>query len=116
MKVNQKVKYGVACLYELSKNPTEFLESDGIAHRQNIPPAYAHKILQSMAHVGLVQGVKGLGYRISKPLSDITVLHVIDALSKEEVVTETPDFGALIEARINNALRSMTLNELQLTK
>ncbi len=111
MKINQKVRYGVACLYELSKNPHEYKHTDEIAAKQSIPTAYAHKVLQSMAHSGLIQSMKGFGYKLQKPLSEITALQVIDALSKEETPNNSV-IGSLLDARINKALGSFTIHEL----
>jgi Rrf2 family protein len=113
MRINQKVKYGVACLFELSKAPTEFRDADEISRKQTIPPAYAHKVLQSLAHAGLVLALKGVGYRLTRPLSLITALQVMEALTVEVDPNATnPDMGVLLEKRVNEALGSFTLAEL----
>ena len=113
MKLNLKVQYGVACLFELSKHPGEYMDAQEIASKQNIPPAYAHKILQSLSHVGLVYAVKGIGYRLSRPLANITALELVEALSVEPDPTATnPEIGAVLERRINKMLGSFTLGEL----
>lgn len=113
MKLNQKVKYGVACLFELAKKATEYLDADELARRQNIPPAYVHKVLQTMSHANLVYAMKGVGYRISRPLSEITALEVIEALTAEmDPNASNPDMGILLEKRVNKALESFTLAEL----
>jgi Rrf2 family protein len=113
MKINQKVKYGVACMFELSKTPTEFRDAQEISTRQAIPFAYAQKILQSLAHVGLVLALKGVGYRLIRPLSSITALELMEALSADVDVNATnPDMGILLEKRVNEALGSFTLAEL----
>src|SRR4051812_33885917 len=105
MRINQKVKYGVACLFELSKAPTEFQDAENIASKQNIPPAYAQKVLQSLAHAGLIFSAKGLGYRLARPLSNITALEVMEALTVDTDVNHTnPDMGVLLEKRVNQAL------------
>lgn len=112
MKLNHRVQYGIACLIELARRLGEFIDAEMIASRQSIPPAYAHKVLQSLAHAGLVFSQKGLGYRLARPLSEITALEVIEALT---VSAETPasGMGGMIERRINNVLESCTLAELQ---
>ena len=113
MKLNQKVRYGVGCLFELSKNPHEFMDADEIARRQTIPPAYAQKVLQTLAHEGFVFAMKGVGYRLSKSLADITAIELIDALSREmDPNASNPDMGILFEKRINQMLGTMTLSEL----
>lgn len=113
MKMNQKVRYAVGCLFELSKSPFEFLDTEFIASRQNIPTAYAHKVLQAMAHAGFVYSQKGLGYKLAKPLSDITALEVIETMTVDADMTATnPDMGILFEQRINKILSEVTLSQL----
>lgn len=113
MRINQKVKYGVACLFELSKYALEFLDAERIAFNQNIPCAYAHKVLQAMAHAGLVYAVKGVGYRLARPLANITALEVMEALTVDiDPNASNPDMGLQLEKRVNQALGSFTLDEL----
>jgi len=113
MKLNQKVRYGVGCLYELSKTPMEYSDAELVAKRQGIPLAYAHKILQSMSHAGLVFSQKGLGYRLARPLSSITAIEVIDLLTADvDPNASNPDIGVQLEKRIEKELGSFTLDEL----
>ena len=113
MKLNHKVRYGIACLLELSKSLGEFIDAEFIAARQAIPPAYAHKVLQALAHAQIVMSQKGLGYRLARPLANITALEVIEALTISagtDTVIAGP--GDAIERRIQFTLGSMTLGEL----
>ena len=111
MRINQKVRYGVACLYELSKNPEGFTDANLIAHRQEIPPAYAQKVLQLMAQARLVQGVKGAGYKLALPLENITVLKVMEVLSAESALEEAPrESSVVIEQKIKQALGAISLS------
>lgn len=113
MKLNHKVRYGIASLMELSKSPGDFLDAEAIAERQCIPPAYAQKVLQSMGHARLVTAQKGLGYRLTRPLSEITALEVVEALTAP-APSDGPALGMgdAIERRINTALESVTLGDL----
>lgn len=113
MRINQKVKYGVACLFELAKTPTEFLDTEHIAAKQHIPPAYAQKVLQAMARVGLIYSLKGAGYRLTRPLSNITALEVMEALTADnDTSINDMEIGIQLEKRVNKALGSFTLAEL----
>jgi len=113
MRLNQKIRYAVACLFELSKHVGTFVGADAIAHRQNIPAAYAHKVLQAMAHEGLVISQKGLGYRLARPLDEITALQVFETMSTDvDPNASNPDMGILLENRINKVLEAVTLGEL----
>src|SRR5687767_9074341 len=102
MRLNQKVRYAVACLFELSKHMGTFVGAEAIANRQHIPAAYAHKILQAMVHAGFVISQKGLGYQLARPLADITALQVIETMTADvDPNASNPDMGMLLESRIN---------------
>ena len=117
MVLNQKVRYGVGCLYELSKTPHEYTQGDSIAHRQLIPAAYTHKVLQSLARAGLVYSQKGLGYKLARALSSITARDVIDALTLDEDPNSTnPDLGLRLEERLNEWLEKITLDQVVITQ
>jgi len=113
MRLHQKVRYGVACLYELSKHPGEYVDTETISKCQSVPCAYAHKILQHLAHSGLVLAHKGLGYKLARPLENITAAEAIDILTVDvEPFPINSAIGTLLENRIHQALSSFTLGEL----
>ena len=112
MKINQRVRYGISCLFELSKHIGEYVDADAIASAQNIPNAYAQKVLQTLSHAGLVWSLKGTGYRLARPLSEITAYQVIEALTGDVTTHENSiSFGSLLEERINKAL-NFSLDQL----
>lgn len=111
MKINLKVRYGLACLFELAKTPAEYVEAERIAAARAVPPAYAQKVLQSLARAGLVLSQKGSGYRLTRPLADINALEVVQALSAEEAAPAAGP-GVLLERRIESALAGVTLDVL----
>lgn len=113
MRLNQKVRYGVGCLYELSKTPSDYVDGDHIAARQAIPRSYAHKVLQLLANAGLIHAQRGAGYKIARPLADITALEIVEVLTVEpDAGKASPDLGLLLERRIDEALAGFTLGEL----
>jgi Rrf2 family protein len=113
MKLNQKVRYAVACLFELSKHLCEFIDADTIASKQTIPAAYAHKVLQALARAGIVVSQKGVGYKLARPLADITALQVIETMTADvDPNASNSDMGMLFEARINKILEGVTLGEV----
>lgn len=111
MKLNHRIRYGLECLFELAKSPGEYVEAERLSHARGIPPAYTQKVLQSLTHAGLVYSQKGSGYRIARPLQDITALEVINALSVEEP-RNGGDSGDVLERHIDQALASVTLDSL----
>lgn len=108
MKLNQKVRYGLECLFELASTPTEYTDGDHIATARGIPSAYAQKILSALAQYGLIYSMKGQGYRLARPLEDITALEVIKALDQTAPVAEHP-----LERRILAALEGVSLETLK---
>ncbi len=110
MRLNQKVRYGLECLFELAKAPSEFIDAERLSTARSIPPAYAQKVLQALTHAGIVNSQKGSGYRIVRPLQNITALDVMNALTKEDAHAEHT--GHVLESRINEALSRMTLDAL----
>ncbi len=111
MKINQKVRYGLECLFELAKTPREYVDAERLATARAIPTAYAQKVLQALAQSGLIHSLKGNGYQLARPLQNITALEVINALSVEEPV-QVPGAGNVLARRINDALANVTLSEL----
>ena len=109
MRLNQKVRYGLECLFELAKSPAEYVDAERLAAAKAIPPAYAQKVLQSLAHSGILYSQKGCGYRIARSLNDITALDVMNALTES---THAPRESHVLESRINQALAGMTLATL----
>lgn len=112
MRLTQSVRYAVMCLFELAKRPLEYFETESLARTLEIPPAYAHKVLQAMAHAGLVIGLKGSGYKLARPLAHISALDVIEALTKDATAARIGDAGFLLERKINQALENCKLDEL----
>ena len=114
MKLNQTVRYAMMCLFELAKMPLEFFDAESLSTQLNIPPAYTHKVLQALAHAGLIISMKGTGYKLARPLNHISALDVIEALSKENPIVQVTDASVLIERRINAALENCKLDQPQM--
>lgn len=114
MRINQKVRYAVLCLHELSKNPGCFLSSDEIAQKRQMPAAYTQKILRRLAGDGMVESQKGAGYRLAKPLNQITAYHLVHTLSDAEDATSRDGSGipAQFQRHFERALKSFSLAEL----
>ncbi len=113
MKLSQKIRYGVACLFELSRHPGEYIDTKTITKTQKIPCAFAHKILQQLARGGLILAHKGLGYKLARPLQNITAAEAIEILDAEaQPDTADRSIGALLENRIHRELSNFTLSEV----
>ena len=110
MRLNQKVRYGLECLFEMAATHNEYVDAERIAAARNVPTAYAQKILHALTQAGLVFSQKGAGYRLSRPLGDITALEVVQALEIEDrrVLAEAHP----LERRILAALAGVSLETL----
>lgn len=108
MRLNQKVRYGLECLFELATSPTEYVDAERVATARKVPTAYAQKILQALSQAGILYAQKGSGYRIARALADISALEVIRALEG----TAQPDGAHPLERRIDAALASVSLETL----
>jgi Rrf2 family protein len=83
VEITQQADYAVRAVLDLALQTTQDrVASDGIARRQNIPPAFLTKILARLAAAGIVatqRGVNG-GTRLARSSQTITLLDVIEAI------------------------------------
>ncbi len=94
IRLSKRVDYGLIAVRRLG------LLTDGtcrssreIAEEYSIPPALMAKLLQRLARVGLIaslHGTKG-GYQLARPVSQITVRDVIEAIEGPVVLIECLD-------------------------
>ena len=117
MRINQKVRYGLVCLHELAQNYGGYMSAEQVAQRRQMPGAYTQKILQRLASEGLVESLKGAGYRLLVPLSEISAYRLVDAFSEADEMPESQAGSGInfqFERRVEKALKSFSLAELTL--
>jgi len=81
--LSQTLRYAFRALAYLASNGTgQPILAKEIAQRTNIPRHYLSKILQTLARAGILESFKGLGggFRIAKPLGQVTLLMVVEPL------------------------------------
>lgn len=89
-----------------------------LLERSPAPRKFLAHILGALTHGGLVGSTRGNrgGYWVTRPLSEITVLDVIEALGDEATDGERPDtLTALwdaIDANVRDLLGSLSLADL----
>jgi Rrf2 family protein len=110
-RLNQKTRYALDCLFELSRTPDEFVDAQHVAMARKVPPAYAQKILQALSQAGIVHAQKGAGYQLARPLAAISALEVVRAVELADVRGSHVDEHPL-ERRIHTALATVTLKTL----
>jgi Rrf2 family protein len=83
MEISRRTDYGVRVIIDLAALPEDGRTSThGIADRQNIPAPFLAKIISQLSMSGLVSTYRGSGGGVSlgRPASEISLLHVIEAL------------------------------------
>jgi Rrf2 family protein len=83
MEISRRTDYGVRVIMDLATLPESTRAStQEIADRQNIPAPFLAKIISRLSLSGLVTTYRGAGGGVSlaRPASEISLLHVIEAL------------------------------------
>jgi Rrf2 family protein len=83
MEISRRTDYGVRVIIDLAALPKNGRASTHeIADRQNIPAPFLAKIISQLSLSGLVSTYRGSGGGVSlaRPASEISLLHVIEAL------------------------------------
>ena len=88
MFLTKECDYGVRIIRALSDGEKRIVES--ICEEEHIPGQYAYKILKKLERAGLVQGVRGRngGYKLNKPLPQITLFDIVTAIDNNLYVFE----------------------------
>jgi Rrf2 family protein len=83
MQITRQTEYAIKTLIELGMVPYgQLVSSKVISQRHDIPEEFLHKTVQMLSRAGLVvtqRGVQG-GVRLGRPLTNITVADVIEAM------------------------------------
>lgn len=130
MRASKKAYYGLRAAAALGKHGGE-LSVHELAHAEEMPEDYLHKILQSLRKAGLVVAAKGQGggYSLARDTADISVWDIVIALdggfknfsppklsriSPYPKLThcQTNQIWRSLEQSIENTLVQMTLAEL----
>ena len=77
--LSSKTAYAVAALFELDqKSPEEATKIKEIATAANIPQNFLEQILLALKKAGVLTSTKGAhgGYKLSKPLTEITLTEI----------------------------------------
>lgn len=119
MRLTTKVRYGLRAVCHVAHRG--YASAHAISEAQSIPPRYLEEIIADLRKAGIVVGKRGPrgGYRLARPISDIVVGDVVDALAGTVGPgPEAPrdDVTALVERAVDESLaasvRSLRLDEL----
>lgn len=110
LKLSKKVEYALIVLLDLGERQNlGVVATKELAHQYHIPYDILGKVLQVLSKNGLVrsvQGVKG-GYMMMRPLDDISLQQVIEAVDGPIALTACLSPGAVVcEQRPNCTIRT----------
>lgn len=84
LKFSKKVEYALIAMVNMDGilERGELVSAKSLSAKFNIPPDIMGKVLQTLVRNGLLESVQGMkgGYTISRPLDNITVLEIIEAI------------------------------------
>jgi Rrf2 family protein len=88
----QKVEYALRAVVHLASEAPQARTVDQIAQATNVPPAYLAKVIQGMAHAGVVRSQRGVGGGISlvKSPAELTILEVVQAVDPIRRIRQCP--------------------------
>lgn len=85
MRLTTKGRFAVTAMLDLAINEADKpVTLAGISERQSISLSYLEQLFSRLRRCGLVKSVRGPGggYRIAKPLNEITVSQIISAVDE----------------------------------
>ncbi|MBF0446872.1 MAG: Rrf2 family transcriptional regulator [Magnetococcales bacterium] len=80
--ITSRIEYGIHCLLWLASSGETPLSSRDLAELQGVSPSFLAKIFPKLEKAGIVSaqdGVRG-GYRLARPMKEITFLDIVDAI------------------------------------
>lgn len=114
MPIKQSVAYAIGAMMQLS--PSEYhapLPSRAICQQVELPEAYVLQLLRKLRDAGLVHSTRGVqgGYNLIRPLHQVSVMEIYDALGYSFERSPAPDDPAANPHR-NRALVEQILQAI----
>src|SRR5512135_449190 len=80
--ISRTAEYALRAVVTLGSNPEGPQTTQQIAKRTRVPAGYLAKVLQALSRAGLVEAQRGLngGFVLSRPLEELTILDIINAV------------------------------------
>jgi Rrf2 family protein len=97
MKISRATIYSILAAIQLSEGAgSPPIPCSQLAKLGNMPERFLLQVLRNLVNHGLLQSTRGVegGYRLAKPLSEITILEMIEA-TDGPVAAEVPDVEGL---------------------
>lgn len=113
MNLTTRGHYSVKALLDLSLQPAGTVSSvSAIAERQRLPAPYLEKLLIELRRSHIVNSVRGPqgGYRLAKPLAQISLGHILEAVG--ESVSPLASMAAIAPEQAEDWVTSMLWQRL----
>ncbi len=112
--ITKKSEYAIRALWELANMTSERTTAAEIAKKQSIPPKYLPQIISELSRAGLINSTRGYGggLKLSRKASNISLLHIIEAIQGPIRIYECQDGASKCFHLPNCDLRS-TYNKAQ---
>ena len=80
--LSSSAEYALRAMVWLAASGAGRQTTQDIGEGTGVPLAYLSKVLQALARAGLVQSQRGLGggFRIARPIAEISALDIVDAV------------------------------------
>jgi Rrf2 family protein len=90
--ISQTAEYALRAMVFLAENPNAAHPVPQIAGHTQVPAGYLSKVLQNLARAGLVSSQRGLGggFRLNRPVAEISLLDVVNSVSPIQRITCCP--------------------------
>lgn len=96
--ISSKSNYGITALIELALNyGTGVIQIKDISKKRNIPKNYLEQIFNRLTRHGIINSVRGNkgGYLLADPPTDISLIHIIEALEGDIEFSKQCDISAV---------------------
>jgi Rrf2 family protein len=90
--LSQTAEYALRAVVALGSSRGGPMTTQQIASQTRVPAGYLSKVLQALARAGLVEGQRGSGggFLLARPVQDVTVLDVINAVDPLQRIEHCP--------------------------
>jgi Rrf2 family protein len=91
MRLTTKSRYGTRMMLDLALNAqTGPVRLSDISKRQGLSLKYLEKLIRELKRAGLVKSLRGPygGYKLAKPMEDITVGDIVRVLEGSDAITD----------------------------
>ena len=90
--ISRTAEYALRAVVALGSNPEGPRTTQQIAHQTRVPSGYLAKVLQALSRAKLVISQRGLngGFVLSRPLEQLTILDVINAVDPLKRIERCP--------------------------